>query len=82
VGADVAAEDAIKTIREAGGDLLETVRLFDRFSGGNLPDGKVSLGFSLAYRAPDRTLSAGDVEPQQARILKALEDRFGAVLRG
>jgi len=82
VGADVATEDAIKAIREAGGDLLETVRLFDRFSGGNLPEGKVSLGFSLVYRAPDRTLQATDVEPQQARILKALEDRFGAVLRG
>jgi phenylalanyl-tRNA synthetase beta chain len=82
VGSDVSAEDAIKAIREAGGDLLETERLFDRFSGGNLPDGKVSLGFSLAYRAPDRTLAAADVEPQQARILQALQDRFGAVLRG
>ncbi|MDB5098255.1 MAG: phenylalanine--tRNA ligase subunit beta [Cyanobacteria bacterium RYN_339] len=82
VGVDVAADDAIKAIREAGGELLEDVTLFDRFTGGNLPDGKVSLGFSLVYRAPDRTLGAGDVEPQQANILKALEDRFGAVLRG
>lgn len=81
VDADLTAEAALSAIRESGGDLLEKVTLFDRFAGGNLPEGKVSLGFSLAYRAPDRTLSAQDVEPNQARILDALKERFGAALR-
>ena len=78
----LSAADALAAIREVGGDLLEKVTLFDRFSGGNLPAGHVSFGFNLVYRAPDRTLSAADVEPTQQQIMTALKDRFGAVLRG
>ena len=47
-----------------------------------MPQGQVSLGFSLVYRAPDRTLTVGDVEPTQEAILAKLQDRFGAVMRG
>jgi phenylalanyl-tRNA synthetase beta chain len=82
VPADLSAEVALAAIRENGGELLENVTLFDRFTGGNIPEGKMSLGFSITYRATDRTLSANDVEPTQTRILEALKDRFGATLRG
>jgi phenylalanyl-tRNA synthetase beta chain len=82
VPAATSAESALSAIREVGGDLLEKVSLFDRYEGNQVPQGQVSLGFSLVYRAPDRTLTVGDVEPTQQAILDRLKDRFGAVLRG
>lgn len=75
------AAEAIATIREAGGDLLERVTMFDRFAGGQVPQGKVSLGFSLVYRSPERTLTTGEVEPVHQRIVDQLAARHGATLR-
>lgn len=75
------AGDAIAAIREAGGDLLEKVTMFDRFTGTGIPQGQVSLGFSLVYRAPDRTLTTAEVEPVHQGIVDRLQARFGAVLR-
>lgn len=75
------AAEAIAAIREAGGDLLEKVTMFDRFAGGQLPEGKVSLGFSLVYRSPERTLTTTEVEPVHQGIVDRLQERFGAVLR-
>lgn len=82
VPAETTAESALGAIREVGGELLEKVALFDRYEGNQVPSGQVSLGFSLVYRAPDRTLTVADVEPTQQAILDRLKDRFGAVLRG
>jgi phenylalanyl-tRNA synthetase beta chain len=82
VPASTAAESALAAIREVGGSLLEKVSVFDRYEGNQVPEGQVSLGFSLVYRAPDRTLSVADVEPTQQAILERLQDRFGAVIRG
>lgn len=78
---DVPADRVLQAIVEAGGDLLERASLFDRYAGEQVPEGQVSLGFSLVYRAPDRTLSVEDVEPAQQRILARLQEAFGAVLR-
>ena len=75
------AADAIAAIRDAGGELLEKVTMFDRFAGGQVPEGKVSLGFSLVYRSPERTLTTAEVEPVHQGIVDRLTERFGAVLR-
>jgi phenylalanyl-tRNA synthetase beta chain len=69
-------------IREAAGDLLESVELFDVFRGGAVPSGRQSLAFSLRYRAPDRTLEDDEVSAAHARVEAALRTRFGAEVRG
>jgi phenylalanyl-tRNA synthetase beta chain len=72
----------VAAIREAGGDLLEHVELFDVFRGGAVPAGRQSLAFSLRYRAPDRTLEDDEVSGAHARVEQVLHDRFGAEIRG
>ncbi len=69
-------------IREAAGDLLEHVELFDVFRGGSVPAGRQSLAFSLRYRAPDRTLADEEVTAAHTRVEQILRDRFGAEVRG
>lgn len=70
-----------RTMRGAGGDLLEAIELFDEYRGDNVPDGQRSLAFSLAYRAPDRTLTDEDVEPLLQQVREALVSAFGVALR-
>lgn len=82
VDAGVAVGTVEGVIREAGGALLSQIRLFDVYQGPQVAAGKKSLAFSLAFQAPDRTLTDADVEKQKGQILGAVAERVGAVLRG
>ena len=68
-------------IASAGGKLLRSVRLFDIYRGANIGDGKKSLAFALELRADDRTLTDADSEAVMAKVLEALQQRCGAILR-
>jgi phenylalanyl-tRNA synthetase beta chain len=74
--------DLETAIREAAGELLERVELFDVFHGGSVPAGRQSLAFSLRYRAMDRTLEDDEVSVAHGRVEQTLKDRFGAEVRG
>lgn len=74
--------ELLSAIREAAGELLERVELFDVFRGGAVPEGHQSLAFSLRYRAPDRTLEDDEVSAVHARVEEALQRRFAAEVRG
>ena len=63
---------------EAGGELVGEVSVFDVFSGPPLPPDTKSLGFSVDFRASDRTLTDGEVDEACARIA----ERIGRDLRG
>jgi phenylalanyl-tRNA synthetase beta chain len=81
VGDDVYAADLTGVIRAAGGSMLEDVKLFDVYKGSQVPEGMKSTAFALSFRAPDRTLTDEEVNASMDRILKSLEDKFGAKLR-
>ncbi|MFE6778189.1 phenylalanine--tRNA ligase subunit beta [Streptomyces sp. NPDC057702] len=82
VDASVPAADVEAALRAGAGDLLESVRLFDQFTGEQLEAGKKSLAYALRLRAGDRTLTADEASAaRDAAVATALE-RTGAVLRG
>lgn len=68
-------------IRESGGELLSDIRLFDVYTGEQVPAGAKSLAFSLVFRAADRTLTDDEVEKHYSSILKHLEGTLSAKLR-
>jgi phenylalanyl-tRNA synthetase beta chain len=68
-------------VRAAAGPLAEEVRLFDRFTGGQVPEGFSSLAFRVVYRAPDRTLTDAEVDAAHGNVVKEVGQRFGATLR-
>jgi phenylalanyl-tRNA synthetase beta chain len=70
-----------RTVKKAGGTLLESIELFDEYRGKNVPEGKRSLAFRLVYRAADRTLTDEDVESVHQKVREALEEKFQAELR-
>jgi len=77
----MAAEEIEGAIRAAGGDLVDSVELFDVFRGGPVPEGKKSLAFSVDFRAADRTLTDQEAEAAVEAIVGRLSERFGAELR-
>ena len=81
VANDVPAEDVRRALVSGGGELLESVRLFDTYSGEQVGAGRTSLAFALRMRAPDRTLSATEVAEVRQNALASAEEQCGAVLR-
>ncbi|MBN1313487.1 MAG: phenylalanine--tRNA ligase subunit beta [Anaerolineae bacterium] len=78
---DVPAADIEAAIREAGGWMLVTARLFDVYRGEQIGVGKKSLAYALTFQAPDRTLKDKDADKQRNKIVRTLEAKFGAKLR-
>ncbi len=68
-------------ITASAGKLLRSIRLFDIYRGVGVPEGKKSMAFSLELRADDRTLTDGDSEAVVSKVLAALADKIGAILR-
>ncbi|MFM7448730.1 MAG: phenylalanine--tRNA ligase subunit beta [Leptolyngbyaceae cyanobacterium] len=66
---------------KAGGELLESIDLFDEYRGKGVPDGQRSLAFRLVYRASDRTLTDVDIEPVHQAVRDVLGEKFHADLR-
>ena len=77
----VTVSQAEAVITAAAGKLLRGVKLFDIYRGVGIPEGKKSMAFSLELRADDRTLTDADSEGVVTKVLQALQDKLGAVLR-
>jgi phenylalanyl-tRNA synthetase beta chain len=77
----VAAGAVARTLKAAGGDLLESLDLFDVYRGPGLPDGTRSLAYRLRFCALDRTLTDAEVGALRAGCIEAVERDHGAVLR-
>jgi len=75
------AEQVRQLILETGQPLLVGVRLFDVYRGEQLGAGKKSLAYSLTFQSEKSTLTDKAVAHQQSRIVKRLEQKFGAQLR-
>lgn len=81
VDRSVAAGELAATIREAGGAILESVRVFDVFTGERLGADKKSVALALLYRHQERTLTDEEVTEAHERVTAALSERHGAELR-
>ena len=84
VSSTLPAEIIRGTIQAAGRDLpapLVASSFFDRYQGGGVPDGAVSLSIRLTFQAPDRTLTDAEVNHSVETILAALVREHKAVQR-
>lgn len=70
-----------QTVRETVGELLESIQVFDIYTGDRLGEGKKSVALSLVYRHAERTLMDEEVVQLQEKVIAALEQAFSAELR-
>ncbi|MGW2562189.1 phenylalanine--tRNA ligase subunit beta [Streptomyces sp. NPDC001514] len=82
VSSDVPAEEVERVLREGAGELLESIRLFDVFTGEQIGEGKKSLAYALRFRAADRTLTVEEASAARDAAIALAAERVGAVLRG
>jgi phenylalanyl-tRNA synthetase beta chain len=78
----VLSADLERTLRDAAGELLEHLALFDVFTGPQVGEGKKSLAYTMRFRAPDRTLTDVEVLAARDAAVAAAASTFEAVLRG
>jgi phenylalanyl-tRNA synthetase beta chain len=77
----VPAGDLLLAAREAAGDELREVRFLSDYRGDQIPRGRKSIAFSVAFQSAERTLSDDDGVRLRDAIVGALRERFGAELR-
>lgn len=77
----VAVGPLMKDMEKAAGSLLENISLFDVYRGAQLGQGKKSVAFSLAFRAPDRTLTEAEVQKAMEKVQKMCGEKYQAVIR-
>jgi len=76
----VTAGQLENVIRKAAGANLESIELFDVFTGEQVGEGKKSLAYAVVFRSPSKTLSAEDSDAiRKAIVAEAAE--IGAQLR-
>jgi len=77
-----AAEEVLSLIQSSGGELLESVDIFDHYRGEGIPEGTRSLAFRLRFRAADRTLKDREVDRAVQAIVGRLKEELGVERRG
>lgn len=77
----ICGDDILATIRQAAGDKLEDLSIFDVYEGTGIKQGCKSVAVTLTFRDPDRTLVDDEVVAMVDKVLIAMKDRYGAVLR-
>ncbi|WP_066640334.1 phenylalanine--tRNA ligase subunit beta [Desulfolucanica intricata] len=82
ISREVPVQELFKVIRAAGGKLLRLVKLFDVYSGKQVPEGYQSLAFALNLQADDHTLTDTEINETVENIKSALAKELGAELRG
>ncbi len=81
VDAAVPAAAVEAALRDGAGELLESIHLFDVYTGQQVGEGKKSLAYALRFRAPDRTLTEAETTAARDAAVAAAAEQTGAVQR-
>ncbi|WP_168120951.1 phenylalanine--tRNA ligase subunit beta [Paenibacillus sp. HB172176] len=81
VDSEVAAASLTDAARSTAGELLESLQVFDVYTGDRMEAGKKSIAMSFVYRHGERTLTDEEVTSLHAAVVQKLEHSFGAELR-
>jgi phenylalanyl-tRNA synthetase beta chain len=78
---EVQVGELVAAAREAAGEELREIRVFDVYRGDQVGPGRKSVAFSVAYQSAERTLTEEDATRLRDAIVASLAERYGAELR-
>jgi phenylalanyl-tRNA synthetase beta chain len=81
VDQSVPASAVEEALRVGAGELLESIRLFDVYTGPQVGTGKKSLAFALRFRASDRTLTESETAAARDAAVASAATAVDAVQR-
>ena len=76
------ADELVGLIESSDTPFLESVEVFDRYTGTQVGEANQSLGFRLTYRSPEKTLTEDEIVPIHRNLLEKLNQDLGATQRG
>ena len=77
----VSYADVRKTALRAGKKLIKSITLFDVYRGEKILFGKKQYALNFVLQDPEHTLTDQEVEKTMERVLEALKNELGAILR-
>ncbi|KAA8731906.1 phenylalanine--tRNA ligase subunit beta [Acinetobacter qingfengensis] len=69
------------TIKQAAGEYLAALRLFDVYTGQGVETGNRSLAFALHFQHASRTLEDAEIKQAMDNVIESLETTYNAKLR-
>ncbi len=78
---NVLSQDIEKIIRSKGGNILESLEIFDVYKGPQIKDNKKSISYSIIFRDKTKTLNDSEINKVIDKILVDLNNKLGAELR-
>jgi len=77
----VPAAELVSAAREAAGEVLSEVRVFDVYQGKGVDSGRKSIALGLILQGSSRTLTDDDSDRVVQQVRELLETRLGATVR-
>ena len=81
VDKEILSDMPTELIYTTGGDVVESVRLFDVYEGEQVPEGKKSLAYTITYHSATETLTDKAVNSLHDKVVERLNQELGAELR-
>ena len=81
VDQEMQSDMPIEIIYTTGGELVESVRLFDVYVGDQVPEDKKSLAYTITYHSATETLTDKAVNDLHDKVVQRLNQELGAELR-
>ena len=81
VAEEIRVGELVGKVKSVAGTLAESISIFDLYSGKQIEKGKKSIGVSITYRSPERSLSSEEVDKIQQEIIGTLKREFNADIR-
>lgn len=71
----------VEVVRSSAGSSLDAVSFSSQYRGQQIPADKKSYVLTVAFRAPDRTLTSEEVDAAVKSVIEACSAKLGATLR-
>ncbi len=81
VAENVSSDELVKAVEAAAPELIQSVRIFDVYTGGAIEAGRKSIALGLILQETSRTLTDDDADAAMAAAVRKLQGDFGAELR-
>ena len=82
VDKDLEAQKIVMQIKKSGGSNLNDIKVFDVYTGKGIDSDKKSIAISLSFGKLDSTLTDEEINAAMEKIVRELESKLGAKLRG
>ena len=74
-------ENIVEEIKRLDDKLIESVSVFDVYSGKGIAEGSRSIALRIVYRSSERTLTSAEVDALHAGVGRLLVEKFQAEIR-